>query len=272
MSVLRLRSRARKRFNPLDLGRETLRMWLSAKDIDNTALVTNDGSGLISSLKSRNLAGQTFTAATTARPTYSATGQGGVAPGFVADGVAVNMTMASTLGLPTGSAPSVMIALASGTSGATGRLFEYGVSTAPQNRRIGSNSLSTISASNGTTTAAVNTPPLRTWVAPVIAVGSWATDLTEVIRGDGGTYVATATMASLVTATTRARIFASSATSASGFWTGGLSELIILSGSIATISEAIEQIEGYIAWDSVYLPLNLAAAFPDSHPYKDGPP
>lgn len=245
-------------------------LWLSASD-HGTSWMTESG-GLVSSWSGRDVPGQTFTAAGSAQPTFSATGLGGLYQAVTGDAVANAMTMASTLGLPTGSAPSVMIALASGTSASGGRLFEHGVSTALQNRRLAASGSNSIQVSNGTTNVSPVVPAGgRFWSSPVIAVGSWATDLTESVRIDGGSSVNTATMTSLATATTRSRIFSATGTAASGFGNYSLSELMILSGSIATILDAIQKIEGWLAW-SAYPLLNLAAAFPASHPYKGGPP
>lgn len=266
----RLQARAYTRpFHPFDLGAAVLNLHMSAMDHGKTNLMVDGGAGLISSWKNR-VNGLAFTApADTTRPTWSATGQGGLYPAVVGDGVNDCLTAAATTDLPTGSNPSVVIALVSAVSAANGsRIFEYGVSTALQNRRMSTNGVTVAQASNGTTSA---TTTLDHSVSlPFIHVGSWATGLTEVVRADGGAFQTTATMTSLATATTRARLFAATGASATGFGAYALSELFVLTGSIATLLTAIQKLEGWIAWQ--YPLLNLAATFPADHPYKFGPP
>lgn len=269
MSYLQLISGPRIGFNPLDAGRETLRLWLSARDHANTALMTDDAaSGRISSWTGRNLGGQTFTAATTARPTYDPIGLGGVYPAVVGDGVANVMTMASTLGLPVAGTDSVTIALARGTAAAL-QLWNYGGVGGGTLRRLGSTSGGNPSVSNGTTSVAAGNSA-NNLLAPAIILGSWAADLTEVARINGGADTNTTTMASNNTGTTRARLFANNANTPGSFWNGPLAELIVLSGSLATLLPTIQKIEGWLAWQ--YPLLNLMAAFPSDHPYKAGPP
>ena len=248
-------------WSPYRLSRSVLAAWWNADDHASSLLMTDDGSGLISSWKDC-INGTNLTATTTARPTWGATAFNGRA-GVAADGTAnvLSLTGVPTT-LPTGAAPGVLITVASSTeSGSTSRnLFGYGVAVTGRAIRQVNNGM--IAQGDAVTVGdgAGDRPAVGLHIFMTILTGS-------VLKGrmDGAPLVSAPPSLTPNTATTRVRMFSALGTSASAFWAGALRHALVLRG---VPSDAIlQQIEGWAAWNS-----GLQSILPDSHPYKASPP
>ncbi|HLY04286.1 MAG TPA: hypothetical protein VKR31_00915 [Rhizomicrobium sp.] len=233
--------------------------WWSARDY--TYRMTDDGGGLISSWRGR-IAGLAVTATTTARGTWSNTAFPGGFPGITFDGAA-NTYVATTLTtLPTGSAAGaiMMVAYSAISSGATA--IEYG---GTQNgtaidRKLALSSVGKSFATDGATNTQVSNTALASGDGGHIIYGDWSgTSMNAYLDGTPNPSIPT-TIATLATGTARIRIGANNGGSASGFWSGVISEVIILP-TIPTTDQR-QRLEAYFAWE-----YGLRSKLPLTNPY-----
>lgn len=246
------------------LTRSVLRGWWCADDWTNTQLVTDDGSGVLSSWKDR-INGIAATAATTARPTASATAFDGLA-GVTFDGVANAMTATAGLSaLPNGAEPGeVWVVGKNPATSGTHTWAGYGQVTSGQ--PVG-RSLNTISNSgvrrlqvaDGQTGAISFQDPITN---PVIGSGWW--DGTTSGGFQNGTPFTTTKTVTPNTPTTRLRLGAGINTSAGAFLPGVLRHVFATTLMPPNLRD---RLTGWCAWDS-----GLQSLLPSDHPYRSAPP
>jgi hypothetical protein len=228
-------------------------VWFDGRNMTN---MTNDGSGVISSWTD-NIAGITPTAATTARPTWSADGLSTGVAAVVGDGVANAMTTTSFAACPTGTNPSVILAVFSNTSdGAdTRNVGGYGVSATPRSLRQLATGVPSVQSNTSLSNTVTNS-----MLGAHIMVGIYELALLSG-RLDGSPFTPVPSVAQTLTTTaTRLRLFSSLGTSTGAFGQGGLRHFMVLT---TTTDNEILQLEGWAAWDS-----GLQANLPVTHPYR----
>lgn len=250
---------SKKPFNPLLYswqGGVILKTWWAAEDY---GLMVDDGSGVISSWTDR-VAGVAVTATTTARPTWSATSFDTGKPGLTFDGTANALSISSTAAVPTGSTAGELVAVCKANDTAAAQsVVAYGATTAGQNRRMGVNSNEKIFITDGTTSNSDSGSV--TGVTPSILVGEeFSTTQNCWINGNASSSNPT-TAGSLNTGTTRLRIGASAATSASIFWNGVIADIMVFQGTFTQADR--QKLEGYFAWKYQF---NFSLA--SGHPYR----
>ena len=183
----------------------------------------------------------------------------------VADGVVFDGTMyltGTTMGsLPVGATPGWIIGIARNDGYGDGQVrytYARGGTAGGTQRRISKNAVDLLTFGDGTTTTS-GSSILTNWREPVIyACHFEATQYTLRANGKQGT---TTTGATLNTGTTRARIGASTATTAAQIWNGALGAQFELSDT-ATLSE-IQKVEGWLAWT-----YGSVGTLDAGHPYK----
>lgn len=243
-------------WSPHRLTRSVLAAWWNADDHASSLLMTDDGSGLISSWKDC-INGTNLTATTTARPTWGATAFNGRA-GVAADGVANVLSLTGVPAtMPTGAAPSEIWGAYSSTSdGASTRVvFYYGVAATGRGVREVSTVDGVTIIGDSTVVTDTQIPRAGFHIASAIFTGT-----TLEGRTDGRPFITTGTPLVPATSTTRVRMFSSAGTSAGSFWQGTVRHLIV---TRAMTAPQRLQLEGYLAWDS-----GLQSQLPDSHPFK----
>lgn len=256
MTAHRLRSARAVAWSPFLLPRSILRAWWNADDWTNAALVTNDGSGVISSWKDR-INGLAVTGATTTRPTASASSFNSAYAGVTFDGSANTLASTTLTNLPTGSTPGTLWAVMQNALVSARVVVGYG-GTAYRRILVGSGSaLPTIG--NGTQTAAGTTA--LSVGTPRIVVGEFGSS-TIAVRVNGTQENSAAQ--TLATDTTRIRLGASTAAGASNHYSGVLRHVFI---TTALTADQYQRLEGWIAWDS-----GMVAVLPADHPYRWGRP
>lgn len=245
-------------FSTLENGATLVAYW-SAKDY---YLMTDDGAGAISSWKDgKNLLA--MTAATTARPTYSATGFNSAYPGITCDGTTDALTTTTFTNLPTGSTAGSIFAFASlGTTGAQQNLVSYGSNAASAGRLIRLNSSGVLQITDNTATIA--------GVGAITGIHLlWAewSGTTQTAYQDG-TQLASSpgTIASLNTGTLRTRFCSGNGTSASNFAAATFAGIAITSGNLSTADR--QRFEGFFWWQNGL----GGSGLPSTHPYKYAPP
>lgn len=243
-----------------------LEEWWSAED-HGTANMTDDGAGLISAWVGRKGA-VTVTAATTARPTYGATAFGGTKKGLTFDGTTDAMVSTSFAGLPGGATAGELWAVVSQDQldavATVGTMVDYGGTNAGTDRCLFRSRTASISAgfiNDGTDSLGFSqvTVPFN---GTHIIRGFWS-GTTQGISLDGNTQV-TETIAAFNTGSTRLRIGASNASSATNFLLGVVRHVLVT--SILTAARR-QQLEGWLAWDS-----GIQAKLPVAHPFRLSPP
>lgn len=239
---------SRGTFTPTDLGASLVAHW--SADDHGGANMTDDGAGLISAWVDR-IGGLSVTAATTARPTWSATGfaafDGTTKAALVGDGVANTLETTTLTGLPGTSTPGeIWVVAVPDPAGivAAGSYVTYGGASNGTNRgvRKGSNVLSPTITDGSVTTS----PALGTITGAQIISGSWSgTTQSGVVNGRD--FTNTGTIASLNTTMTRMRFFANSAGTAAAFLMGAIRHVFITTTLTAAQRASLL---GWIAWDS----------------------
>lgn len=246
----------------LNSGTTVIAEWWSAQDIK---LMVNDGSGLISNWKSR-VSGLAITATTTARATYNATSFNSSYPGMTFDGSA-NCYVTTTLStLPVGSAAgSLVIVGQSITTVTTTTLINYGlVPGSATARSLRKNSLDKFSTFDGSTTGGGSSGTIVTGSGHILYgdfSGTAMNGFADGVACSGNPN----TIATLNTGTTRLRIGATNAGTAGGFWTGVMSDALVLNGVLSTSDR--QKMEGFFAWNR-----GLVSVLPAGHPYLGAPP
>jgi hypothetical protein len=251
-------------FSPYRIPRSILRAWWCADD-HGTALMTDDGGGLISSWKDRINALE-VTAATTARATWGEAAFNAAHPGLTFDGVANGMVMASldTL-IPSGSSTSTIVAVCdpgAGNPSAGECAVSYGANGSSTRRQIqrtqtGASTPTALQVNDSSSNYAV-TGIANGWAAPGIIVAQFEAALLSVwqdgasVGTDDGT---------LNTTPTKLVIGANAATTPAAFFGGPIRHVMIFAGALTTVQR--HQLEGWLAWDS-----GLTGNLPSSHPYK----
>jgi hypothetical protein len=238
-------------FTPTDLG-AALVAWWSADD-HGTANMTDDGAGLISAWVDR-IGGLSVTAATTARPTWSATAftgsDGTTKAGLIGDGVANTLATTTLTGLPgTSTAGEIWVVVQPNLAGvvAAATYVAYGAQGGGTNRQVrkGANSMAP-SVSDGTTTTGNGGIGAFATSGPHIIRGTWA-GTTQTGTVNGVDFAAAGTIGSLNTTMTRMRFFANAATAAATF-----SNCVIRHVFIPTTLTAAQanNLTAWCAWDS----------------------
>lgn len=232
-----------------------------------TSRVTDDGGGLISKIVSRKL-GHEYTAATTARPTYTTAYCGGRGA-FLFDGVANCLRNATNVNqLPVGANPSEIWVMFESVGVASGsdELFSYGSVTNGLKRIVRRSSTERLQVGDGTTNP----------------TGSGVTASTEGVQVAGGIFkdVAgashvkgriqggeripqTALAATLNTGTTRAAIGSSNSATATNFFTGAISKILICTELTLDERERLESMG--------YRDMGALDTLPEGHTYENGP-
>ena len=247
-------------WSPHALGRGLLRAWWNADDHASSLLMTDDGSGVISSWKDC-INGANLTGTTTARPTWGATSFNGRA-GVTADGTANALTLTGVpTTLPTGANPSEIWAVYSSTSNgaSTRNLFGYGVSATGRAIRESAGFDGVNIIGDAVAIADTQFPRAGFHIAGAIFNGT-----TLEGRTNGRPFTTPGTALVPATSPTRVRMFSSLGTSAGSFWQGVLRHVFVVTSLTA---QQRLTLEGWTAWDS-----GLQAILPDSHPYKGSPP
>lgn len=241
------------------LTRSVLAAWWNADDHASSLLMTDDGSGLISSWKDC-INGTNLTATTTARPTWGATAFNGRA-GVAGDGVANGLSLTGVpTYLPTGAAPSEIWAVCQDTaSGASVRVAGgYGVGATGRSVRMNSSPSAMGAIGDAVGIVDAQFPAGGFYIMGAIFTG------TELLgRCNGRPFSSSAALVP-ATSTTRVRMFSNIGTSLASLWQGPIRHFLITRAM--TAAQRL-QLEGYLAWNS-----GLQASLPDSHPYKGSPP
>lgn len=256
---------ARASFTPTDLG-AALKAWMSA-DAHGTANMTDDGNGLISSWTSEDGSALTVTAATTARPTWTAdaisNGRGKTYAGLSFNGTANVMLTTTLTNIPTGStAGEAWVSLNQLNSAATGGVpLRYGGTGANAARSLQKTTGLRALVGDATTNL---TDTQFTFVGLHILGGAWS-GTTETGRFDGRDFApSSATISALNTGTTRLAIGATNAASPATFATIALRHLLITTTLTAVQRQ---KLEGWLAWD-----IRAEYLLPLTHPYRTYPP
>jgi hypothetical protein len=256
-------------WSPYNLGRPALSSagWWCADDHANSALITDDGGGLISSWKDR-LNQLALTGATTFRPTWGATSWNGVKQGIVGN-AASRLQAVSTGVLPVGAvAGEVWMAVQlaqnnpiptsapmgyGATSGATARTCSFSSSGGVPRYIVtdGATSLLDLNASFAAQSYGI--------------IGAYWSGTTEGGRVNGiDTSPLTQTIATLNTGTALVRLF--TAVGGGAGWAGAVRHYLIL----PLLTPALRLImEGWLVWDCFP---NGNNPLPPSHPYKFAAP
>jgi len=242
-------------WTPTDLG-AALKAWWHADDTADGAVAT----------WTDRIASIATTAAATVEPISAATSFNSAYRGLTFDGTNDCLISTAITALPTGAVAGEIWALLSYTGGTAAGLLaavRYG-STGATARGLQRNAVSSINrfiVHDGTTGL---TDTVIDLAGPHIIGGMWS-GTTEAGRIDGrDTTPASATIATLATATTRLRIGATTSSSAAGWWPGVIRHVLVTTTLTATERE---KLEGWMAHDAA-----LTSVLPGGHPYKTTPP
>lgn len=253
-------------WSPYMIPRSVLKAWWNADD-HGTSRMTDDGSGLISSCKDR-IGELELTAATTARPTWSATGLENKAA-LTFDGVANCLVTTTLTSIPTGTTPGGMLFVGRSTaslSDAAARFVcQYG-STGGARRAVrifgdGSRRICSLSAEGSLIDDTAHTLANS---GHVFGGQFGATSMEGYVDGDN-TSPAAASYAAINTGTTRFRIGAGNAGTAANFYTGSLRHAFIWSGVLDTFQ--LNQLMAWCLWD-----IGLQSLLPSTHIFSDKRP
>lgn len=241
-------------WTPFNLGTNVVSEWWSAQDYK---LMVDDGSGLISSWKSR-VSGLAVTAVNTVRPIWSATGFKSTYPGVTFDGVA-NCLISTTMGnMPTGSNAGEIWAVYS-TTLQNSVIAEYGgVDGTAVARRIAINGSQQPTCKDGLTVLTDSTTVPSN--VGQIQSGVWSGTTQSGFRNGIAFTNNPGTITSLNTGTTRIRIGSTNTASASAFFIGPITDILVASGTLSTSQR--QKMEGYFAWQ-----YGLQSTLGSSHPY-----
>jgi hypothetical protein len=268
--------RARRFANPTRwslhrLTRSVLRgLWHS--DDHGTDLMTDDGSGLISSWKDLiNLTNPT--AATTARPTWGATAFDGTRSAVMFDGSANAMTTTSLPALPVGTDPGWVFVVGADDSAvddATARNFvAYGTSTAGNGRYIVRELSPFVAGAPPALRMTAGTAP--NWRSPAITTRFMAfmqfqaDGQTIDGRLNGDPTTAGANPTAFNTSTTRLRFGSGVGSGVSSLCKGKIRTVVIGAGVLSLADR--QRLEGFCAADS-----GLQSLLPVDHPYRSATP
>ncbi|WP_425065134.1 hypothetical protein [Reyranella sp.] len=231
-----------------DLGDDLYAWWCG--DDHGSSLMTDDGLGRISSWKDRKHR-INLTAATTARPTWSATGFNSSKPAPVFDGAASCLRGTDLSLLPTGSTPCEIWALVefTGALGTTsGRIpISYGGVSGATRRQVAFTNQTAASFTVGdgaTNTANLVASAQPRSVLPKV-IGALFTGTTIAGRNDGYPGLSIAA-ASLATTATRFAIGSNNLNTAGNFFPGVIRQVLIT--KILSIANRL-RMEGWLAWD-----------------------
>ncbi len=259
MSVL---SGKRGRDDPYNrFPRSILPYWWNADDHASAELMTDDGAGLISSVRDR-VGKVPVAATTTARPTWGSTWTGSRSS-IVYDGVANTLTAAGGVPstFPTGALPSTIVTVGYPTFVGSTSLVSYGAATANR-RMIGQDATGKLLVGDGNNSFAAGMCVIgpSVWNYPAITVGLYGP--TQVTAYQNGTIVGPSNTGVLATVTTRFRHGSRSGPTADNFWGGAIRHILVFSTLLNTADRL--WIEGWLAWDS-----GLQASLPSTHPYRN---
>jgi hypothetical protein len=258
MNAPALRGAAVVPWVPTDLGVKLKGFWNT--DDHGTALMTDDGAGVISSWKDR-VASLNCTATTTQRPIWAATSFNSTFAGMTFDGTANLMGSAGIGSLPSGATAGEVWVLCSqlvpgATTGAK-HIAAYGLGGGAGRiiYRVSSGGVNRVTFFDGT---AALTDTVVDFSGVTIVGGSWSgTTLAGRING-AASNPATAVIGSLATGTQRLCL----ATNA-GFANPGNCVLrFLLVTTTLTLAEQ-QKVEGWMAWNG-----GGTAKLPGGHPYK----
>lgn len=215
------------------IPRSILRAHWSAAD-HGTALMTDDGGGLISSWKDR-INGIEVTAAGSARPLWSATAMNEAYPGIIFDAVDdCFVTTALTL-LPTGSTAGwIMVGIKPNLPDAASVIIRYGSANVGLFRGLQIDTLSRFQIADGNNV--VTDSHFLSEGNHVILAGFSGTTGKTRINGNAGD-PETGTIDTLNTGTTRLRIGANTGNSAGLFYDGAISDVLIGVGELSEIDK-----------------------------------
>lgn len=248
-------------WSPYVIPRSVLRAWWNVDD-HGTALMTDDGSGVISSWSDR-IGGLAITAATTARPTWAAASFNSAYAGITFDGVANCFVTTTLTSLPTAAVPGEIWMLCANTdpTSTSECTIRYGGTAAATVRNVGAfTSASIIRYSlSDFQTSIIDTSTVFTGY--FVTGAAWdATTEYGFING-APTAPASAVLATgLNTSTTRLRVGANTAATAAAFW-GGLIRHVFVTTALGTADR--QRLEGWMAWD-----VALNSLLPTTHPYR----
>ncbi len=228
-------------FTPLSLG--SLATWWDADD-HGTARMTDDGAGLISSWTDR-VAGLAITAATTARPTWTANAFNTSYAGLTFDGTANCFVTTTLTAIPTGAnAGWAMVVVAPTTSVTLYHILSYGGTANGSLRSLRKTSADGGQVTDGTT--GVNTT--GNFKTPNMLYGDWSGTAENGYLNGSLIAGSPATIGSLNTGTTRFRLGASDATSPGSFTNGVIRHLFIGTGTLSTTDR--QNLEAWVRADS----------------------
>lgn len=243
-------------FTPTSLGATVVAYWDA--DDHGTARMTDAGAGVISAWQDKT-AGLSLTAATTARPTWTATAfNNGRFAGITCDGVANNLRAAATTGLVTGTTDGWVFALEQAVSSATTyAIVGYGDSAnANGTRQLSKQTNDTQQTGNAT----VNLNDSgRTVAGPHVIAGNWNSTTISAFLDDAPVSRVSAA-ASSNTSTTRTTFCGSQAASPANFYSGVLRYVIVTSALTVTQRQ---QLSAWLAYNG-----GVEANLPWNHPYR----
>ncbi len=247
----------------------SLKAWLDPDD-HGTARMTDDGAGAISSHTSKDGSALTVTAATTARPTWSASaisGPPGSFAGLTFDGVANCLVSTTLTNIPTGSTAGEIWVLVNSTQAPGTASYVVGCGGVPstaisRNIRHSGATPSRVVISDGPTLitdAAAGNPSFQ---GVHVVSGNWS-GTTEAGSIDGVLLrPESATIASLTTSTTRIRIGSDNAATAANFF-GGVVRHVFIVTTLTALQR--QQLPAWSLWDVGYRP-------PQSSPFRSRRP
>jgi hypothetical protein len=245
-------------WTPASLGAALKVLWTA--DDHGTARMTDDGAGLISSWKTNDGSAATVTAATTARPTWSATAFGGTHAGLTCEGTVTTMVSTTLTNLPTGSTVGELIVSAdiAATQATTGFPFRYGGGSAATDRGI---QVSSANKAGLIASPTVLSDLVHGLVGPhIIRARYESTTVYGWTDGQSWPAPSQSGETTLATGTTRLRICASTGGSASAWFTGAV-RLVAATTDLTTAQE--QQLDAYFAWDA-----NRPFLLPYNHPFR----
>lgn len=203
------------------------------------------------------------------QPTYSAAGFNG-GPGLAFDGVTQNLAATpAPAALPTGSTEGWFFALVKQDALPANTTIRFaagmGGDTANAGRRLGravTTGVNRMRADNFSTNLLDTAVDLSGYH---LLAAKWSADPLITGRIDGAaTSPATATPASLSTATSRFRIGATCASTLANTWQGMIARVLVTG---ALTAEELEKVEGWMVW-----PYGLQALLPSTHRFRNAPP
>lgn len=239
-------------FHPLHLTPSVLKAWWAADDLAD-GVIQNWPDRMTGLVMAQATSGQ--------RPLKASTSFNSAYPGVTFDGIDDNLGVTTLTALPTGSTPGEIWCIGTNTGLVSVLSIPVVVGTgAAASRRHQASTLALlgIAAVNDGTAANSSLVP---WTSPLIVKGDWSGTAMNCFVNGVPTASNPATIATLNTNNTRARIGSSSNASPSNFWTGPIRHVVVAQGVLSTTLR--QKMEGWFAWDS-----GLQSALPNSHPFK----